>query len=91
MGKRRDKQKKLVDKFLASKELPEKLTNEFIHAVGEVLAGLMKVPVNIDALREKLLPGGSPATVNELKARFDEYLGELTKGKDPSKIRIVLE
>ena len=87
----KDKQKKLVDKFLTSKELPEKLTNEFIHAVGEVLAGLMKVPVNIEALREKLLPGGSPATVNELKARFDEYLGELTKGKDPSKVRIVLE
>jgi len=87
----KDKQKKIIKEFAAKKTLPDKLSNDFIHAVGEVLSGLMKVPVSIEALREKLLPGGSPATVNELKARFDEYLAELTKGKDPSKVRIVLE
>jgi len=32
-----------------------------------------------------------PATPDELKKRFDEYLVDLTKGKDPSKVRIVLE
>jgi len=34
---------------------------------------------------------GRPATTEELKKRFDEYLADLTKGKDLSKVRIVLE
>jgi len=34
---------------------------------------------------------GEPTTTEELKKRFDEYLADLTKGKDPSKVRIVLE
>lgn len=27
----------------------------------------------------------------EMKKRFEEYLDELTKGKEPGKVRIVLE
>jgi len=38
-----------------------------------------------------LLSGGSPATPAEMKKRFEEYLDELTKGKEPGKVRIVLE
>jgi hypothetical protein len=38
-----------------------------------------------------LLANGSPATVPELKKRFDDYLVEIVKGKDASKVRIVLE
>jgi hypothetical protein len=32
-----------------------------------------------------------PCTVPELKERFDAFVGALTKGKDPSKVRIVVE
>ena len=35
--------------------------------------------------------GGSPVTPAEIKKRFEEYLDELTKGKEPGKVRIVLE
>jgi len=38
-----------------------------------------------------LLSGGSPATPAEMKKRFEEYLDELIKGKEPGKVRIVLE
>jgi len=38
-----------------------------------------------------LLKGGSPATPAEMKKRFEEYLGELIKGHEPGKVRIVLE
>jgi hypothetical protein len=38
-----------------------------------------------------LLEAGSPATVPELKKRFEDYLVEISKGKDPTKIRVVLE
>jgi len=62
-----------------------------IHALGEVLSGLQKVPVKIADLRAALLSGGSPVTPAEMKKRFEEYLDELTKGKEPGKVRIVLE
>jgi hypothetical protein len=38
-----------------------------------------------------LLAGGSPATPAEMKKRFEEYVDQLTKGKEPGKVRIVLE
>ena len=59
--------------------------------MGEVLSGLQKVPVKTEDLRAVLLSGGSPATPAEMKKRFEEYLDELTKGKEPGKLRIVLE
>jgi hypothetical protein len=40
---------------------------------------------------DDLLSGGSPATPAEMKKRFEDYLDELTKGKEPGKVRIVLE
>lgn len=51
----------------------------------------MKVEVKIEDLRSALLKGGAPATPDELKRRFEEYLAELVKDKDPNKVRIVLE
>nr|MBA3921240.1 ATP-binding protein [Nostocaceae cyanobacterium] len=84
-------QRRLVDEFLASQILPKPLTNEFISAVREVLSGLAKVVVKSQDLQKVLLAGGSPCTVQEMKKRFDDYLGELAKGKDLSKVRIVVE
>ena len=82
--------RKLVDAFLEQRKLPDELTPEFIHALQEVLSGLTRVTVKID-LRHALLAGGSPATPAEMRKRFEEYLDELTKGKEPGKVRIVLE
>ena len=45
----------------------------------------------LEKLRAALLAGGSPATPAEMKKRFEEYLDGLTKGKEPGKVRIVLE
>jgi hypothetical protein len=84
-------QKKLVVDFLNKRELPDEIEQDFIHALGEVLSGLQKVPVKIDDLRKALLAGGSPATPAEMKIRFEEFLQNLTKGKEPGKVRIVLE
>jgi hypothetical protein len=45
----------------------------------------------LEKLRAALFAGGSPATPAEMKKRFEEYLDQLTKGKEPGKVRIVLE
>ena len=93
--------KKIVKGFIKKRTLPDlpaegaaqagELDQAFIHAMGEVLSGLQKVPVKTKDLRAALLSGGSPATPAEMKKRFEEYLDKLTKGKEPGKVRIVLE
>lgn len=83
--------RKLVDDFIAKKILPDDLDQDFIHALQEVLSGLTKVTVEIAELRNALVSGGSPATVAEMRTRFEEYLDQITKGKEPGKVRIVLE
>jgi hypothetical protein len=83
--------RELVDAFIASRSLPADMDHDFIHSVKEVLSGLAKVVVTTDDLRAALLSGGSPATLDEMKKRFDEYLDMKAKGKEPGKVRIVLE
>ena len=80
-----------MDTFLQDRALPGDLAQEFILAMQEVLSGLVKVAVKTSHLRTALLVGGSPATPTEMKKRFETYLDELTKGKEPGKVRIVLE
>jgi hypothetical protein len=82
---------KLVDGFIKKRTLPDDLDQAFIQALQEVLSGLTKVSVKIADLRDALLSGGSPATPAEMRKRFEEYLEVLTKGKEPGKVRIVLE
>jgi len=84
-------QRKIVAGFMKKRSLPDDLNHDFIQAVKEVLSGLTKVTVNSADLRDALLAGGSPVTPAEMKKRFEEYLDSLTKGKEPGKVRIVLE
>jgi hypothetical protein len=87
----KDEARKLIEDFMSAKTLPEDLSHDFIQALKEVLSGLIKVVVTTGDLRHALLSGGSPATPAEMRKRFEEYLGQLTKGKEPGKVRIVLE
>lgn len=83
--------RKLVNGFIKKRTLPDDLSQDFIQALKEALSGLAKVSVSIHDLRAALLEGGSPSTPAELKKRFEDYLDGLTKGKEPGKVRIVLE
>lgn len=83
--------RRLLDRFLKCRCLSDVLDHDFVHAVGEVLSGLTKVVVTTEALRVALLAGGSPVSPSEMKKRFEDYLDELSKGRDPSKVRVVLE
>ena len=73
-----------------SLELPEKLEADFVHALQEVLSGLVKIEMRGEDIKGALVKGGTPATVEELKSRFDSYLADRTKGLDQSKVRIIL-
>lgn len=80
-----------LEAFIQSHELPVPLESNFVHALKEVLSGLVKVTVKVRDLQNALQVEGGPATPTEMKKRFEDYIDQLTKGKDPAKVRIVLE
>ncbi|MEI6258470.1 MAG: DUF6079 family protein [Deltaproteobacteria bacterium] len=84
-------QKKIVQSFLSARSLPAKIDHDFLNAIKEALTDLALVSVKADELRTALLLGGSPATPTEMRKRFELYLDGLTKGKEPGKVRIILE
>jgi hypothetical protein len=80
-----------LEAFIKSKDLPVPLDSNFVHALKEVLSGLVKVTVKAQELEQALQVTDGPATPEEMKKRFVEYIDQLTKGKDPAKVRIVME
>ena len=91
LGLLKEEAREIIDTFIKDKSLQTHLSQDFIQALKEVFSGLIKVSVSSYDVRRALLSGGSPAAPAEMKKRFEEYLDQLTKGKDPGKVRIVLE
>jgi hypothetical protein len=83
--------RQLLESFLQQRSLPEEISEIFINAVQEGLAGLQKVIVNMESLQQALLIGGSPMTVVDLQKRFINHVNKLTLGKNLNRVRIVLE
>ena len=80
-----------LEAIIQSKELPLPPDSNLVHALKEVLSGLVKVTIKAQELQQALQVTDGPATPAEMKKRFEEYIDQLTKGKDPAKVRIVLE
>jgi hypothetical protein len=83
--------RKLIQSFVASKTLPDPVTPDFVSAVQEALSGLEKIAITSDDIKNALLHGGSPATPDDLRKRFEIFLNERCKGKDATKLRFVVE
>ncbi len=83
--------KMAVDHFLESRVIPDPVDAVFVKALQELLSGLQKVVLSKELLHHALVSGGLPCTLSEVKERFERHLSEATKGKDPGKVRIVLE
>ena len=83
--------RKRLETFIQARELPVPMENNFVHALKEVLSGLIKVAFNTEDLQKTLGITQGPATPTEIKKRFEQYIDQLTRGKDPAKVRIVLE
>ncbi|MCZ8259129.1 MAG: DUF6079 family protein [Beijerinckiaceae bacterium] len=83
--------KTLVDGFVKSKALPDPVPPDFVSAVQEALSGLEKIGISSDDIKKALLQGGSPASPDELRKRFESLLNDRCKGKDTNKLRFVVE
>ena len=85
-----DEQKTLAD-FMKKKSLPDPMSINFVNALQEVLSGLVKVSIKFADLQKTISNGGGPATPDELKKRFVDYIDNLTCGKDQAKVRVVFD
>jgi hypothetical protein len=62
-----------------------------VAAVQEALSGLEPMTVTGEDIKQALLAGGSPATSDELRKRFETFISDRCKGKDAGKLRFVVE
>lgn len=77
--------------LLEAKTLPQPPSANFIDALKQVLSGLVKVPISLEELQAAIRGQNGPATPEELKQRFEDFVDQKTRGKDVSKVRFVLE
>lgn len=82
--------KKIIKAFMTSKKLPDPIDSHFVQTLKTILTGLQKVPLKKEQLL-KIISDLGPSTPNEIKQAVSDYVDNLTKGKDPAKVRIVLE
>ena len=83
-------QKKAIDDFESSGELPRRVDDFFVKAITALLQGFEPVVIDTEDLLQKLeeLPPLDEAT---FAAKIKDILGAYTKGKDTSKLRIVVK
>ncbi|MCP4214851.1 MAG: ATP-binding protein [bacterium] len=80
-----------INAFIKDEALPETVNREFTDALKEVFSGLEKIIVNRDHIISHLVGDGLPADPEGLKYRFNMFIDTLTRGKDPEKIRILVD
>ena len=83
--------RKLLESFIQSRELPTPLDSHFVPAVQQALSGLIKVPIKPAELQDAPKASDGPATPQEIKERFAAFVDQSVKGKDPARVRILLE
>lgn len=84
-------QQRALEEVVREQQLPYVVEAAFVKALQEMLSGMEKVQVKVDDLKRALGLGGMPCTISEFQKRFEDYLQFLTRGRDPGKVRIVLE
>jgi hypothetical protein len=86
-----DVQKEAVNAFLKAKKLPDTISNDLVQGIQQALSGLVAIPVHPSELLDALSDGGAPCTVEQIQTRFEKFVQEITRGKEPSKVRLVVE
>ena len=83
-------QQKVIDAFVDTKVLPERIDTFFITAVKALLEGFDAVTMDGTVFVDKLIALGA-CEPDTLKTKFNEIVDGLSKGKDKSKLRIIIK
>jgi len=57
----------------------------------QALSGLVAISIRPNELLDALGDGGAPCTVEQIQSRFEEFVTKITRGKEPSKVRLVID
>lgn len=83
-------QQNVIDEFISSKKLPDRVDDFFVQSIIDLLKGFEPVVIDAEDLVEKLeqLP---PMDENTFRRKMEELISAYMKGKDSSKLRIVVK
>lgn len=83
-------QQTAIDEFINTGALPKRVDDFFVKAINALLKGFEPVVIDTDDFMAKLeqMP---PMDETSFKAKITELIGSYTKGKDASKLRIVVK
>ena len=87
----KEKDRVSIESLILKRKFPEKVDDALVSTLRQVLSGLEKVDVPVEMIIEDLIKGGMPCSISDYKSRFDEHLRKLVKGREQSKIRIVID
>lgn len=81
---------KAIDDFVSSGMLPKKVDDFFVNSINALLKGFEPVVIEMEDLMHQLeeLP---PMDESSFKAKINDIVAGYTKGKDTSKLRIVVK
>jgi hypothetical protein len=83
-------QQKVIDNFINKKEFPETVDSFFVNTFNTLFSELDKVNIQVEDMVEEMMKLG-PCTVEDLKLKITKFIDNKVKGKDPSKLRLILE
>jgi hypothetical protein len=86
----REEQQRALKPLIEGRTLPEKVDAVFVSAINDLSRGLEKIEVSARDIESKVF-GSGPSTIEDLKKRFMDFLDEISRGKDASRIRIILK
>lgn len=81
--------RKIIEGFINTKKLPQKVDSNFVRIVNEVLKGLEKVIFSFDEFKSNI-SCPVPCTLDDLNKEFEKFVQEKVKGKEKGRVRIVI-
>lgn len=82
-------QQRMIDAFVDSRQLPDRVTDRFIEAIEALLKGFEPVYIDGKDLAQKLATLG-PSTASDFKAKLESIISGYISGKDPENLRIIV-
>ena len=83
-------QQKVIDDFISSGSLPKRVDDHFVKSINTLLQGFEPVVIDMDDILKKLDELG-PCDVATFKSKLSGIVDAYIKGKDTSKLRIVVK
>lgn len=83
-------QQKVISEFISSGTLPKRVDDFFVKSINALLKGFEPVVIQTEDLIQKLDEIG-PCDVDSFKAKIADIVASYIKGKDTSKLRIVVK